>query len=424
MMMLANLFKKIMIAVVAVFIALPGFAAETDIGDYGLWATPQNRELVNGTITNELNNFGPTASNVQGTFVPIEAKIGLAFMGGLSSIGKALDSSLVRFTLMFMLLAYAFWVAFEAYNLIENGSDAKEAVKTILIKGIWISVWLIVLKYGIAETFAMIMVPIVAAGTYISHVIWESVTSLAGFSIPDNCAAIEQYAKANTPAGLSISAESAAGLLCIPSQMSGFFVTIMGIGWKWVVGGVGVSLFSVIIGLYVTYLALKCIWKFLFVALGVIADLFLAMVLLPFTAIAETTAKTKYKGVAGDIFNSFLEIFKGESLEKQINRFIKAALYFVCLSVAIGVAISLLSFVIDASSGQISASANMDGIGGAIILILTLLLVCYMAEKAQNLAEEWGGKIDDGLGKQVQNDVTVLWKKTKKNWESIRKLKK
>ena len=108
-------FKKILVAVVAVFIATSSFAAESnlfgEIGDFGRWSTPENREIVVSNIVNELKNFGPTETNVNNAYVPIEAKLGLAFMGGMTLVGEILDSTLVQFAIMFMLIAYAFWVA-------------------------------------------------------------------------------------------------------------------------------------------------------------------------------------------------------------------------------------------------------------------------------------------------------------------------
>lgn len=419
-------FKKILIAVVAVFIATSSFAAESnlfgEIGDFGRWSTPENREIVVSNIVDELKNFGPTQTDVNNAYVPIEAKLGLAFMGGMTRVGEILDSTLVQFAIMFMLIAYAFWVAFEAYNLIGTGGDAKKIVKDIIMKGIMISVWLIVLEFGIAKTFTMIMVPIVSAGTYIATLIWESITSAAGYSLPDTCAAIKNYVATNTPDGLTITADAAAGMLCIPSQMSGFFVTIISIGWRWIISSVGVSLFSAIIGIVITWLALKNIFKYLFIALGVIADLFLALLLLPFTAIAETIAKTNYKGVAGNIFNSFLEIFKTEKLGRQITRIINAALYFVCLAVATGVSVSLLTFVIDPMTGQLNS--EFGGFDGAILLILTLLLISYMADKTTSLANDWGGKIDSEFGDKVKKDAEKGWKLLQENWKKFSKIVK
>ncbi len=418
------IFRKILIAIFAVFIAIPAFAdtfmgGSGDIGDFGRWATEENRNLVTSRIVDELQHFGPTATNVTHAYVPVEAKVGLAFIGGMTQIATTLDKTLGQFAIMFMLIAYAFWVAFEAYNLIGTAGDAKKTIENVLKKGLIISVWLIVLKFGIARAFTMIMVPIVSAGTFIATTIWESITSAAGYTLPNTCEAIKQYATTALPVNVQITADAASGLLCIPTQMSAFFMTIIEIGWKWVIAGVGTSLFTSIIGIYITYLALKSIWKYMFIALGVIADIFLSLLLLPFTAIAETTAKTQYKGVAGDIFNTFLDIFKAEKLETQITRIVKAALYFVCLAVATGVAVSLLKFVVNPASGEILTSGGLDG---AILLILSLMLVCYMAEKSQKLATEWGGKIETGFGDQVKKDTEKLWDLTKKRWKQTRDL--
>ena len=102
--------RKFLIAIFAIFIATPGFAenfmgGSGDIGDFGSWATEENRNVVTSHIVDELQNFGPTATNVSHGYVPIEAKLGLAFMGGMTRIGVALDNSLGTFAIMFMLIA-------------------------------------------------------------------------------------------------------------------------------------------------------------------------------------------------------------------------------------------------------------------------------------------------------------------------------
>ena len=428
MTVLYKFLRKILIAVFALCIITPCFALDLspDISPEGSWATEHNRELVTSRITEELNKFGPTATTVSNSYVPIEAKLGLAFMGGLSRVGTALERPLVNFLTLFILIAYAFWVAFEAYNLIIAKTETNKVVKDIVIKGIFVAAWLLVMNHGLAKSFADIIMPLVSIGTFLSNTIWESIVNSAGFTLTDTCEAIKNYANTptNLPADLQISSDAAAELLCIPTQMTTFFTSIIGIGWKWVVMGVGMSLFGVLTGLYVTYLALKNIWKYLFMALSVIADLFISLLLLPFTAVAETTAKTNYKGVAGDIFNSFLGIFKAENLETQITRIIKASLYFVCLALATGIALSLLTFVINPQTGELLHIATFDGFNGGIILILTLLLVSYLADKAQELSDKWGAKIDDSLGQQTKKDAEKLWKITKDNWKKLRNLRK
>ena len=176
MMWLRNFLGKIMIALVAIFIALPCFAVG-DVGDYGSWATEPNRELVTASIVQDLNKFGPTATTVSDSYVPLDAKLGLAFMGGMTTIINAVGTPLVHFAILFMLIAYAFWVAFEAYNLIGSGGDAKKAVRDILIKGIWISVWLVALQFGLDKGFAMIMMPVVYIGNVIANIILTAVSA-------------------------------------------------------------------------------------------------------------------------------------------------------------------------------------------------------------------------------------------------------
>ena len=217
--------RKVLIAVFALFIAMPAFAPDNtvnttqqtavsvqqtqdddslddmgnsgDIGDYGRWATEHNQKLVIGKITNELKSFGPTATEVQNAYVPLDAKLGLAFIGGLTNIGIPLDRALSRFAIIFILIAYAFWVSFEAYNLIGANTDAKKTVQDIVVKGLIISAWLIALEFGIVKIFAMIMIPIVRFGLYISKTIWESITSAVGYELPMVCDAIKDYATNN-----------------------------------------------------------------------------------------------------------------------------------------------------------------------------------------------------------------------------------
>ncbi len=433
MIKMRELSRKIIFVIVALFIAIPGFADTGDIGLYGRWATEENLTLVKNTITDEVTHFAPLDTVINDDFVPIEAKLGLAFMGGMAKVGAALDISLVRFAILFMLIAYAFWVSFEAYNLILAKETVKKTVKNIVIKGMWIAIWISVLNFGVAQIFTMVMTPVISLGTFIAHTILDGITSVTGQHLINNCAAIKQYAAENlsyttgaevipgTLESLKISSESAAELLCMPTQMSAFFTTIIKIGWQWIFSSIGFSLFSAVLGILIIYLALKNIWKYLFIALDVIADLFLGMLLLPFTAIAETTAKTKYSGVAGDLFNSFLVIFKAEDLKTQINRIIKACLYFICLAITVGVSLSLLTFIIDPTTGRLIDFNH--GIDDTIVLILILLLICYMLDKAKSLADKWAGKIDAGFGTQLQQDVTKLWKISVGYWNKIRNKK-
>ena len=55
MIKIRELFRKICIIIIALFIATPGFAESDDIGDYGTWATETNITMVKDNMKNELN---------------------------------------------------------------------------------------------------------------------------------------------------------------------------------------------------------------------------------------------------------------------------------------------------------------------------------------------------------------------------------
>ena len=203
-----------------------------------------------------------------------------------------------------------------------------------------------------------------------------------------------------------IDANAAADMLCVPTRLSGFFYTAVAAGWQWTIAGIGRSAFTTIVGIIFIFVFVKAIWKFALMALGVIMDLFLAVLLLPFTAIAETIGKTSYKGIAGDIFNGFLGIFKTQSLSSQIQKFVNAAIYFVSLSIVIAVCAALLSGAVTSNlAAEIPTLENTN----FVITLLTALLVSYLANRADEIAKNLGGSIDASFGTDFGNQIKKLW---------------
>lgn len=424
------IFSKIIIAVMAMVIILPSatYAATSnlpmaDVGDYGNWATPDNIDLFKTDITHDMEQFQPEP--IVSDYVPFEAKIGLAMMNGFSIVADVLDSSLVRFAIIFMIIAYIFWSIFEAYNMMKNGSSAMDFGVNLVKKGGVILIWIIILNFGPAQVFMWIMGPIISVGTYMSNLILNAIAGAIGTELPDTCAAIRDYAAANTSGNMLIDANAAADILCVPTRLSGFFTTAVVAGWKWMIAGIGTSAFTVLVGATFIVIFLYTGFKFLLMGLGVIMDLFLSVLMLPFTAIAETIKSTSYRGIAGDIFNGFLGLFKPETLSRQIQRFIDAAIYFVSLSIVIAVCAALLSGTVDANLASEIPTLENDGF---IITLLTGCLVAYLANRADKIAtEDIGGKIDASFGKKFGDDVKRLGKNTygfgKKVVDIIRKKK-
>ena len=201
-------------------------------------------------------------------------------------------------------------------------------------------------------------------------------------------------------------------MLCVPTRLSGFFATAVAAGWKWMIAGIGTSAFTTLVGAAFIVIFIYNGFKFALMGLGVIVDLFLGVFMLPFTAIAETINKTSYKGIVGDIFNGFLGLFKPESLQRQIERFINAAIYFVSLSIVVALCAALLAGTVDANLATNIPSLENSGF---IITLMTGLLVAYLANRADEIAGNLGGAIDDSFGKKFGGDINKLWNNSV-NW--------
>lgn len=409
-----KILSKFIVCVTALLILLPANAASNlpmaEIGDHGNWLTESNIELFKKDITNDMTYFqsGFQKNQLVEDYVPIEAKVGLAFMNALSMVGDIIDNSLIRFVIIFIIVAYIFWVMFEAYNMMTKGSSAMDLTVNLVKKAAVITIWLIILEQGPAQIFMWVMGPIIQVGTYLSDLILNTVANVAGAEIPDTCAAIREYAASHTSANMLIDANAAADMLCVPTRLSGFFYTAVAAGWQWTIAGIGRSAFTTIVGIIFIFVFVKAIWKFALMALGVIMDLFLTVLLLPFTAIAETIGKTSYKGIAGDIFNGFLGIFKTQSfsLSSQIQKFINAAIYFVSLSIVIAVCAALLSGAVTSNlAAEIPTLENTN----FVITLLTALLVSYLANRADEIAKNLGGSIDASFGTDFGNQIKKLW---------------
>lgn len=183
--------------------------------------------------------------------------------------------------------------------------------------------------------------------------------------------------------------------------------------------GIGRSMFSFLCGGAFVAGFLYLAWRFAFIAFGVIADLFLGIIMLPFTAIAETIGKTSYKGIVGDIFNGFMGLFKAESIQAQIARFLNAALHFVALSIVISVCAALLSNIVTINSADAIPQIDTPGLW---VTILILALTIWLAKNGSKIATELGGSIDASFGGKLQSDATLLWNDTKntaKKWWKI-----
>lgn len=410
-MRIGKIFSRLLICISSIFLICNVSVAATNIptgevGDYGNWLNPTNIEQFNSNISSDFKKFEPKLNIDAKNFIPIEAKIGLAFMKALSGVDYILQVSLVRFIIIFLLTMYTIWIGLSAYKMIKESTDYKKVFYDIFKQGITIAVWIFILNYGPAKIFSAVVSPILALGTYLSDFILNAVANTYKINIPDTCAAIHNYVSNNLDTEkLLFDADTAANIMCLPTRISMFFYHAVATGFQWVTAGLKSSPTMVIVGIISIVMFIACIFKFAFMTLGVIVDLFLTLLLLPFTAVAESLSKAPDgENIPGRIYNGFVSLFVNtQKTSAVLTVFINAVIYFVCLSIVIAICAALLSNVISLNG------ANEYTTGSAVTIILSGCFVFYLANQSDKMATDIGGKIDNSFGKQLNADAKTLW---------------
>lgn len=420
-MQIRKFLKFLLIGIFCIF-CISGYADETnaplgETAEYGNYINPDNAAEYNRQISTDITNFqNQFESNLQSSnFVPIEVRIGTMFMQALSAIDHILQSSLVRFTIIFLFIMYAFWIGLESYKLIRESNDYKVVLYDLFKKGIIIAIWVMILNYGPAKVFNMLISPILALSAYISDFIMDAVAGTFNLKLPNTCGAIHDYVNAHSSvdtatgtAKLLIDADAAANIMCLPGRISVYFYKFVAAGLRWMISGFGHSITAVLVGAACIFIFVKCIFKYAFMTLGVVANLFLTLLMLPFTAMAEAMPATKESNYAGQVFSGLLKIFNTRKLSDVILTFINAGVYFISLAIVISICAALLAQVIPSNGNIVYSTAT------GMTVLLTGCFILYLANKADELATQIGGKIDNSIGKKLQGDAKTFWSDTKK----------
>ena len=371
------------------------------------WLDTNDITTFNKNISKDFDKFEPKIDLNPDTFVPIEAKLGLMLMKALSVIDTVLQMSLVQFAVIFLLFMYIFWIGLEAYKLIRDSGDYKTALYNIFKQGFTIAIWIIILNYGPIKIFSMIVSPILALGTYLSDFILGAVAETFKVNIPDTCAAIHNYVNADKSLDLLVDADTAANIMCLPSRISVYFYHATATGFQWIKYGLGHSITMIVVGIVAIVIFVKCIFKYAFMALGIATSLFLTLMMLPFTALAESMPSNSEKNIAGQVFNGLLKVFNTQKLTSVLFVFVNAAVYFVSLSIVIAICAALLANIIslDSNGGY--------SVGSVITTILGGYLVLYFANQTDSLAKKIGGNVDNTYTQKFQDAAKIVWGNTK-----------
>jgi len=153
-----------------------------------------------------------------------------------------------------------------------------------------------------------------------------------------------------------------------------------------------------LLGLIFVFVFIYNIWKFALTALGVITDLFLVLLFMPFTIVSECFPEkdTKYSGVFKPIWDNLAGIVKRVALKDQIQKFVSAMIYFIVLSIVSTICVILLSdsnLFVYRSAG----SGNLD----AITILIIGCLVAYLMNRSEEIAKKMEATIDSSAGETI-----------------------
>lgn len=371
-----------------------------DVTDYGMWNTENNYEMFMSDVKQDMDFVSNTvrAQSSDG-YLPVESKVGLAFMNAFSYVADVLNDSFGRFVIIFISIMFGLWLMLEGYNIMIGKDVIQKKLPDILKYAVAVTVWSVVLSIGPVRVFGMIISPIMMISNMLSDIVLDSVSVFFNTPLSDVCGTISSYVSGAISSNNVLDAKTASDLLCVPSKLSGLCYTAISAGWEWMSYGIGNSAFAFLCGMFFVGGFIYLGWKFAFMAFGVVAELFLGIIMLPFTAIAEATKKTSYKGIAGDIYNGFLSLFKAEDLKTQIERLINIAVHFFVLSVLIAICFVLLSGIIDTNTVSRIPQLN-DSI--TYVEIMVAALAFWIAKNATKIATEIGGKINHKIGDDLE----------------------
>ena len=342
----------------------------------------------------DIDGFAPLLKNADiKNFVPVEAKVGAFFIKALSKVAEGVYRVLIPLLNALIIALFAFWLMMESWQMM-SGKDNDYwdfLTRRVVKKTITVAICMWILNHNPEQLFMMLAAPVITLGSAMSDLILNGTAEVAGTNLPDSCAAIHEFV--GDGAGFAISGQHAADLLCMPTRVAGFFYTFVHAGFGWMKEGLANSGTTFFLGLIFVMLFVYNIWRFALAALGVIVDLSFVLLFLPFTAVKECFGDekdTKYNGLFKPLFTGLVNFVQGAAAKDQFQKFINAVIYFVVLSIVSAISTALL-----AKSEPLSA----DNFMGVLIMGC---LTAYLISKADKLAEDLGGKIDDSFGQNVE----------------------
>lgn len=353
------------------------------------------------------------------TYIPIEIRLANIIIDGIGYINEMLFPFFSNLISTLLIILLAFWLSSEAYNMINTGKTSIENGVTIVKKIILVIIWTAVILANPAQVFMFIMGPIIQMGGNITDFIINALTNIP---IDQTCDSIKAMAMNNTDTSILnyplLNPETKGDLLCLTGRISKLYTQFITLGFQWMGRGLFMQPVSFLVGLSLVIFFVYIGFKFTLESLGIILDLILGLMILPFCAIGACFGGgLSYKGlesIPNQLFTMITSIFGKGDYKGLITKIIKAILYFWILSVVVGICYEMMSYTLDSQSGifDVNYAPGKNGLG-IMSIILSAAITAYLIKKAPGYAEKMGGAINTAAAKPFEDGIDTLYKNSK-----------
>ncbi len=373
------------------------------------------------TIADQTKNQIPSASYMSDSnYIPVEIRLGSIIIDGFGFINEMLYPFFANLLTTLLIIFLAFWLSGEAYQMINSGKTSLTNGTTIVKKIFLVIIWTAIIQSNPAQVFAYIMGPIIQMGSNITDFI---ITAMTGMPLDNTCDNIHRMVQNNTDTSFLqyplLSPEAKANILCLTARISKLYTQFIVLGFKWMGQGLLLQPLTFLIGLTLVIMFIYIGFKFMLETIGIIIDLIIALLLLPFCAIKECfSGGISYKGLEGipqQLFGSIVSIFSFGDYKGLITKILKSVLYFWILAIIIGICYEMMAYTLNLNPNILdSATLPSQGDMGFMTILLAGILTCYLIKKAPEYAKTMGGAFDSPTGESLKSETKKLYDWTKK----------
>lgn len=342
------------------------------------------------------------------TDLPLDIRAALTITEGLGTTSEIIYGNLLGVIISLLWIFFAFWFGLQAWGIMRGDLQIRDASEKIVKKMLLVIVAVFILESNPAEWFMLIFGGIASIGQYAGDLFLSSAT---GTGMATSCGEIyNMIADADINFGF-LGAENTASVICMTGRITEFFYAAIMTSFDLATANAGVDLLGLLLGVVGVVLFGYCIFKFAFITLGIIVDIMLMLMFLPFVAFTECfKSGWNDKELAGRIMSKIANAFGDEDLSKQIQTFIQAIIYIVAVSLVASLCFLMISGIV----------ANGDP--NMIVMLTGGTLCAYMIYKTEKIAEDLGGKINDEWPKELRKNFDAAAKAMGKNIGNLTKM--